>query len=1397
MRVALINSPSLSDRPVSRSMAGGLGFDGSDAMILPPLDLATMAATLREAGDAVVIIDADPLRLDAAGVQERLGQEPWDMLIATASLPTLEHDAAFMTGLRRRHPGATIVAKTLVRDHGVLRRLLERSAADFVIHGEADLTIPDIAHGRSRRGTAWLEPDPTGASLLFRFEEGDPVKDLNQLPFPARDLLPNDRYVYPLLGGPVATLQTSRGCPFPCGYYCPYPLVEGVKWRAQQAERIFAELKEVVEQRGLTKIYFRDATFTLNQNRVAKLCELIVEAGWAIEWVCETRIDCLNDRLLEQMRRAGCVGLLVGVETGDERVMHLPEGKKGLTIPKLAHLREQTRQLGLRLHFLLIVGLPQETRESIVATYDLIQRYSPDTIGVTIITPYPGTPLYEQGLREGWIDSREWKDYGGHQVPMHTPNLTKADMETGKRFLEEGFALLQRRQIGGHSAPLEALTRTHYENLLRWAYRLGEPIAQLRSSLSDDAPLRMPDGMVRHVSPHVEIQTRAETAGEASSLPLSVVIPTYNRRAILRKTLLAFASQTAAPDQFELIVVDDGSSDDTIHMVESFKAPFALRVLGQPHGGANAARNLGIREARGRVVLLTGDDMIPEPAFVEAHLTFHAQHPAETDAMLGFIDWSPEIAVTPFMRYLVSPEGGQQFSFHLAQDGRADFKLFYTSNISLKGSLLRKQQILFDTDFTYPAYDDTELGYRLSRQGLQIHYNPRAITSHHHEMTLEGFAQRQRNAGRMAQVLVRKHPELAERMHLGIDDIRRSKNSYTEQRLETLLAVLAELEKPSREILNRLRVNGTGYEHFYTRQVLYPLYHSLLHSAYALGLCEAANSVPAATATENRPAYAASIVIPVWNKMDLTVQCLTKLAEATTGIDYEVIVVDNHSTDGTGEVLRLVGGDLRVISNPENLGFAKACNQGARIARGKYLVFLNNDTIPLKGWLNALINEAEAHPEAGIVGSKLLYADGTIQHAGVLFMRNGLGPYHRYRQAPADLPAVNRRCELQAVTGACLLIRRDLFEEVGGFDEGFLNSFEDVDLCLKVREKGRLVVYQPGSVLYHLESQTPGRKRHDDANAERLRERWKDHWWIADEDVHYFNDGYKVITIERDGGVSQRVVPINDVNERAAWSRAAAAQAAALKQDWGTMRSELRAVESWPAEPYLLAWAATACERLSEPVMAVAFLSRYLELAENVAIRVRLIRILLEQRQLAVAEAEIDKLLKAHPAHADGLLLRGVLGMQREQYREAASAFSFALQQGAERRRCLMGMGMASLGLGCAEDGWERFLEVLSEHPDDAEAIHWLLRAGTARHRWIELSRHLRSYVLRNPGDLSVRFALAGVLFRADRIEEARQEYERLRTLSPSYEGLAELARLLEDHEPVLASEPSVCGDAS
>jgi Flp pilus assembly protein TadD len=213
------------------------------------------------------------------------------------------------------------------------------------------------------------------------------------------------------------------------------------------------------------------------------------------------------------------------------------------------------------------------------------------------------------------------------------------------------------------------------------------------------------------------------------------------------------------------------------------------------------------------------------------------------------------------------------------------------------------------------------------------------------------------------------------------------------------------------------------------------------------------------------------------------------------------------------------------------------------------------------------------------------------------------------------------------------------------------------------------------------------------------------------------------------------------------------------------------------------------CEKLGEPVLQQSFLTRYLELEESTEVRLSLARALLAQKNLAAADQHLGRLLQNEPTHAEGLLLKAILCMQREQYREAETAFATAMGHGADRKKCVMGMGMSSLGRAYAQGAWERFLQVLAEHPDDPEAIHWLLRAGTAQNRWEELCHQLHGYVSRNPGDLATRFALAGVLVRADRIEAARREYSALQALAPTFDGLAELGQAIASKEVVPAME--------
>ena len=233
----------------------------------------------------------------------------------------------------------------------------------------------------------------------------------------------------------------------------------------------------------------------------------------------------------------------------------------------------------------------------------------------------------------------------------------------------------------------------------------------------------------------------------------------------------------------------------------------------------------------------------------------------------------------------------------------------------------------------------------------------------------------------------------------------------------------------------------------------------------------------------------ASIVIPAYNQVFYTRVCLASLEQQQ--VNAEVVVVDNGSTDETPEALAQWaqrGCGRQVVRYEENLGFARACNAGAEAATGEFTLFLNNDTFVLPGWLDNLI-QPFADPSIVVTGSRLLYPNGHVQHAGVAF--DNVGPRHIFVGLPGNSPVVLEQRDYQVVTGAALAIRASDFGRLGGFDCSYHNTYEDVDLCLRVRREGGRVVYVPTSVAYHFESMTEGRVSPTETrNYELLMERW-------------------------------------------------------------------------------------------------------------------------------------------------------------------------------------------------------------------------------------------------------------------------------------------------------------------
>ena len=517
----------------------------------------------------------------------------------------------------------------------------------------------------------------------------------------------------------------------------------------------------------------------------------------------------------------------------------------------------------------------------------------------------------------------------------------------------------------------------------------------------------------------------AQLAGRRAPA-VSIVIPVFNKLELTRGCLESLAS-TTDPELFELILVDNGSSDGTWSYLAALPTGVKL-VKNQENLGFAKACNQGAALARGRYLLFLNNDIEALPGWLEP--------------LLAVLDMDPTVVAA-----------GSKLLF---PDGTIQHAGVIMAKVHSTGDHLVPTHIYYKR----PA-DQPEAGVATCYQAL----------------TGACLAVRREQFSRVG----------------GFDE--GYWNGYEDVDLCLKLggAGAKLVYQPESVLIHYEAQSGTersarGHDNV---SRLHQKWLGKVPIDYEIAADGALTQTPGA-----HPLYraqsreiAVSVVIPVFNQVSYTKGCLEALF-AVTGeeISYEVIVVDNASSDGSPEYLRSLEPRIRVISNERNLGFAKASNQGARAARGSYLVFLNNDTLPGPGWLQALVRGVDCDG-ADLVGAKLLYPDGTVQHAGVGFAPPGNG-VHVFQGVPGDHPAVNRKRFMQCVTGACLLLRRQLFLELDGFDEGFINGYEDVDFCLRAQAAGKKILYTPESALVHFEETSTGRKDHELHNRERFFYRW-------------------------------------------------------------------------------------------------------------------------------------------------------------------------------------------------------------------------------------------------------------------------------------------------------------------
>ena len=466
MKVVLVNPPSPPEFRVSRGLMGGFGMAVNPELLYPPIELAHVAGVLLEAGHDVAIIDGDALGVDVDGALDKIVAEAPDLVVLDSSSTSLDQDLALAgrvreaTGARTGMLGSQV---TFTPDE-----IFEGGRIDFVVRGEPERTVEEIA-----RRTAAGEPIAGAAGITWKNDAGEivhetdraKIDDLDALPLPARHLLDNSAYGFPGISGPITTVKSSRGCPLNCSF-CGYTLAQGLRFRFRSPEHVLEELKDLYFTHGLRHVVFRDPIFTTRKDRVAALCDGIVEAGMTeLEWQCETAIKTLDRPLLEKMAAAGCKHVSLGVESGNAEIQKKHCGNKLSDLDKAAEVFKAARDVGIETRAFCMIGFPEETPEMADETIALVDRLDPDQVQFCAVTAYPGTPLYE--MLSGTRDF-DYATMTGFQALEGNEHMTAAEIESKIREAYRRFYRRPRRMFRELRDPRRLASRlARYMTLFR------------------------------------------------------------------------------------------------------------------------------------------------------------------------------------------------------------------------------------------------------------------------------------------------------------------------------------------------------------------------------------------------------------------------------------------------------------------------------------------------------------------------------------------------------------------------------------------------------------------------------------------------------------------------------------------------------------------------------------------------------------------------------------------------------------------------------------------------------------------------------------------------------------------------------------------------------------------
>lgn len=378
-------------------------------------DLGYEAAVLRERNYNVMLRDYQTEKTSIQEVKAEIVEYSPDIIVISTTNATILSDLEFVGWIKDFHNCEFIIKGAIFFNTPIeILETLNLHNVSYLVGGEMDAIIGELVDCIVSKNDAFdkipgIIYKKDGAFRKTNFACWS--NNLDDIPFPARDLMKNELYPRPDTGEPMATIQVSRGCPSACTY-CLTPVISGKNLRKRSAENIFAEIEECYYKYGIKNFFFKADTFTIDAQWASDLCDLIInsELHGKIEFTVNSRVKPLEYDLLKKLKEAGCFTIAVGFESGSNET--LKKIKKGTTKEDNLRAAKLIKKAKLPLFGFFMIGFPWETKEDIVKTLDFIFDIDPDFIEVHIAMPYFGTELYSQCEQYNTIKSAAWgNDY--------------------------------------------------------------------------------------------------------------------------------------------------------------------------------------------------------------------------------------------------------------------------------------------------------------------------------------------------------------------------------------------------------------------------------------------------------------------------------------------------------------------------------------------------------------------------------------------------------------------------------------------------------------------------------------------------------------------------------------------------------------------------------------------------------------------------------------------------------------------------------------------------------------------------------------------------------------------------------------------------------------------------